>query len=299
MQIRPPTPALSQVSETLRDGLAQLRDAGQSFDEFVSSELERLDALRLGLEERDRALAMREWEHTRDKESLDVQRQRLEQLRMAAEHSARQVQQEARRLRESDDAASGDSARRLEHQPLQPGELSWARQRRRLVAQLDTARQRIAQMSTLAIDLAKSNRELAEAQKKIAKLQHRLAQQKGHFEPMMRQRLDLLESERENLLVELQRAQAELDRLRNERDTDWLAELARVRSLFERKLAVITASGDGDSSDGSGVDSLDGLIEQLIDLQAELDCTAMPSKEHGDRAQPQLNGRRPSSDESD
>jgi chromosome segregation ATPase len=290
---------LSQVSETLRDGCAHPRDAGQSFPDFVSSELERLDDLRLEIEERERALAMREAELLHNEESLDLQRQRLEHLRMAAEHSARQVQQEARRLRESDDAASGDSARSLEHQPLQPGELSWARQRRRLVAQLDTARQRVAQMSTLAIDLAKSNRELAEAQKKIAKLQHRLAQQKGHFEPSMRQRLDLLEAERENLLVELRRAQAEIDRLRNERDNDWLAELARVRSLFERKLTIITAGGDGASTDSSGVDSLDGLIEQLIDLQAELDCTAMPSKERCDRPQRQLNGRCPSSDEND
>lgn len=269
-------------------------------ESFVLDQLGQLDDLRELLTQRERDLGLREEQLAIEAQAFRAQWRKIEQFRNAAEQRLSQVQHEARQvaqaraelaaLRESAEsppvvAGGGKSAKGPNRAQLK----QWEQDRSRLERDLATTREQVAQLSAAALELAGARRETAELRKQLFRQQHRLLHAKGHFQPQQQGKLRVLEVERECLARELDTAQRQLrdlqDRatreqrqLANERAT-WAAELQKLREAVEVQMARLHGQATADHSTTSaprselgagGVSSLDGLLGELEQMQAEL-----------------------------
>ncbi|HEX4130403.1 MAG TPA: hypothetical protein VHZ24_10185 [Pirellulales bacterium] len=272
--------------EPARRSLAELRAAGDRFAQFVSQRLDQLDELRAALALRERAVDEREREAAASRERLDRSFERLQSLREAAERGVLHAQQEARRLAEvraqlhAERPASSDDGDAILNGEPGAETARDAAQCRRLGEQLAAARQQNAQLVQVALELNTARRELARTKRQLLKLQHRLAETKGHFEPSMRKQIAELRDERSRLLSELRELGKRLAESEAGDHTAWRNELARLRAAIERRnvLADRTEAIEAQAALATDADDpvLAMVLSQLEQIQHELHVDIAP-----------------------
>ncbi len=296
-------PTWGAISVSLRE----LRSYGDSSEDFVYQQVERLDAMRLELEERERELDERQQALRESEEEIARQSERLDELRRSTNQGAQRVQQEARRLArlQAELAAAKaalDSGANSAANTVGASESQGDRSQEieSLQAELAAARTQIARLADASLELAGARKELAKARADLLRKGLRLAHAKQGMGSDSREKIEELLNERAQLLGSLEQTKAgattAIAEAKQQADADravWLEELRRLREAIERGQTVNAAAGSQEfghvaSATSLGLTGADPILENVIaqfeqiqkDLGSPLEATQTkkPSK---------------------
>jgi chromosome segregation ATPase len=264
----------------LQQFIEQWRASGSVFEEWASRQLDSCDNLRLELESRCREVAEQEMRIAQQRDEVEFQWRKLQELRELTERGAQQVQAEARRLSQWQSvlaAAPRPAAAWAADSTGSEGASAQATTTLALERELAAAHEQMARLAGASAELAQARGELLAAKSEIVRLRERLAREKGHFSPNLRQQYEFLESERQRLIAELQAAQSQLSQRHDAETAAWLDELKSMRQTIEQLSEALRRQRDrrpnARRAPAQGADpnaTLEGLIEQFDRLTTQL-----------------------------